>query len=66
MADELEELRRSARLEGAEEVRLLIGTLSEAEYDRLGALLEAWRAGGEWPTRAEIRECLEPVGSGTR
>jgi hypothetical protein len=61
--DELEELRRYARLETAEEISLLIGTLTEAEYERLGELLARWRAGEAAgpPTRAEVRACLDPV-----
>jgi hypothetical protein len=38
MADHLERLRVLARIEWPEEVRLLVGTLSEAEWERLGEL----------------------------
>jgi hypothetical protein len=68
MSAAIEALRRSARLEGSEEISLLIGTLTEGEYDKLGALLERWRSCGTEgrPMRGEIRGCLDRADDGGR
>ena len=63
MADHLERLRVLARLDWPEEVRLLVGTLSEREWQRLRALLMSC----ERPiTREAVRRCLDahPAGAG--
>jgi hypothetical protein len=62
MNDALEVLERCASLVEADEARLLVSTLNEREYDRLGALLDRWRSGGPRPTRDEIRGCLDGAG----
>jgi hypothetical protein len=55
MTDQLERLRGLARLDWPDEVRLLVGTLSEDEWARLERLV---RSRGEVP-RARVRACLD-------
>ena len=61
MTGHLERLRALAALHWPEEVRLLVGTLSEDEWARLGWLVRCWPAErGEVPREA-VRRCLDPV-----
>jgi hypothetical protein len=57
MTDHLERLRGLARLDWPAEVALLVGTLSEAELDRLADLLREGRPVERW----RVRACLDRV-----
>jgi hypothetical protein len=57
MADHVEELRRSVRLDWPAEVALLVGTLTAEEWDCLADLL---RTRHEEPiSREAVRRCLD-------
>jgi hypothetical protein len=58
MTDRIEQLRVLARLDLPDELRLLAGTLNDAEWDRLSALLGAWQEPGPIP-RWRVRACLD-------
>jgi hypothetical protein len=63
-ADHVDRLRALARLEMPAEVRLLVNSLSDEEWDRLGDLLRSWPPERGWPPpRGAVLGCLDPVGS---
>jgi hypothetical protein len=61
MTDQLERLKGLARLDWpADEVWLLLSTVSEAEWQRLRDLQRTWPPERGWPPpRHEIRRCLD-------
>jgi hypothetical protein len=63
VTDQMEQLRRCARLELPEQLWLIAATMPDEAWDRLDDLMRRWPAERGWPPPwAEVRRCLHSGG----